>query len=259
MEEKQQDKRKFVDANPDSKSMTKKERQAADEKKAKGLRIGAVILWAVAIALEIVAILILVGKIDGLPGNVMWWLIGAIGIDLICAIVGSLLWKKSNRLDPISEKDKFRFFIWNQLGAIVSVLAFLPLLIILLCNKSLDKKTKTIVTIVTAVALLGGVATGIDYNPVSEESKAEAVETFEGQEVYWATFSKKYHVDENCRAIVNSDPIYFGTIEDAYENGVTKPCSFCAADLLELAEDEAPAEDAEPVEDDAADEADDAA
>lgn len=255
MEEKKQDNRKFVDANPDSKSMTKKERNEADKKKAKSLRIGAVILWVAAIALEIVAILILLGKIEGLPGNIMYWLIGAIVLDLICAIVGSLLWKKSNRLDPISKQDKFRFFVWNQLGAIVSVLAFLPLLILLLLNKDLDKKTKTIVTIVTAIALLGGTAASIDYNPVSAEDKAEAVETFEGQEVYWATFSKKYHVDDSCRAIVNSDPIYFGTIEDAYENNVTKPCAFCAEELLlqEEAGDEAPAEE------DAVDEVDDAA
>lgn len=255
MEEKK-DKRKFVDANPDSESMTKSERREADKKKAKGLRIGAVILWVVAIATEIVAILILFGKIDGLPGNVMWWLIGAIGIDLVCAIVGSLLWKKSNRLDPISEKDKFRFFVWNQLGAIVSVLAFLPLLILLLLNKDLDKKTKTIVTIVTAAALLGSTAASVDYNPVSAEDKAQAVETFDGQEVYWATFSKKYHVDENCRAIVNSDPIYYGTIEDAYENGVTKPCSFCSAHLLE--EEPAPAPE-EPAEEETTDELEPAA
>ncbi len=257
MEEKKQDKRKFVDVNPDSQSMTRKERKEADEKKAKGLRIGAVILWVVAIALEIVTILILVGKIEGLPGNIMWWLIGGIVLDLICAIVGSLLWKKSNRLDPISEKDKFRFFIWNQLGAIVSVLAFLPLLIILLLNKDLDKKTKTIVTIVTAVALLGGVAASADYNPVSAEDKAEAVETFAGQEVYWATFSKKYHVDENCRAIINSDPIYVGTIEDAYVNDVTKPCSFCSEHLLEENTGE-PADEA-PVDEEPVDQVDDAA
>lgn len=37
------------------------------------------------------------------------WLIVALVSILILSIVGSVLWKKANRLDPASEKDKVKF------------------------------------------------------------------------------------------------------------------------------------------------------
>lgn len=95
---------------------------ASEESKAKAkqLRLFAILAWIVAIGGEIFAILKLIHN------ETMVWLIVAIVAILILSVVGSILWKKANRLDPASEKDKVRFFIQNQLGAIIAVLAFLP-------------------------------------------------------------------------------------------------------------------------------------
>jgi uncharacterized BrkB/YihY/UPF0761 family membrane protein len=68
-------------------------------------------------------------------------------------IIGSLLWKKANHIDPISEENKVKFWLWNNLGTILSVLAFLPIIIFVLSNKKLDKKSKTMVTAIAVVAL----------------------------------------------------------------------------------------------------------
>src|SRR5690625_4768862 len=92
--------------------------------KAKQLRLFAVLAWLIAIGGEIFAILKLISD------EMLTWLIVAIAGILILAVTGSLLWKKANRLDPASEKDKVRFFIQNQLGAIMAVLAFLPLVLV---------------------------------------------------------------------------------------------------------------------------------
>ncbi len=63
-------------------------------------------------------------------------------VDLVLVVIGSMLWKKSNRLDPASEKNKFMFFMQSQLGLVVSAIAFLPLIIFILTSKNLDKKQK---------------------------------------------------------------------------------------------------------------------
>ena len=73
---------------------------------AKKLRIFAILSWIVAIGLQIWAIIKL-----KIPPISMPWIIGLIVADLAFAILGSYLWKKSNRLDPASEKDKTKFFI----------------------------------------------------------------------------------------------------------------------------------------------------
>ena len=137
---------------------------ASDENKgkAKSLRLFAIISWIVAIGLEIGAILLLRKP----PVNTTW-LIVLIVADLIFAVIGSLLWKKSNRLDPASEKDKIKFFIQNQLGVIISVIAFLPLVILIFTNKNMKGKQKGIVGAIAVIALLIAGITGIDFNPPS--------------------------------------------------------------------------------------------
>jgi hypothetical protein len=55
------------------------------------------------------------------------------------------LWKKANHIDPASEKNKAKFWLWNNLGTILSVLAFLPIIILVFTNKDLDKKSKGLV------------------------------------------------------------------------------------------------------------------
>src|SRR5690606_8749642 len=107
--------------------------------KAVRLRVIAGVLWFLAICAQVVAISLLFKE----PIN-MTWIIILIVIDLILAVIGSVLWKKSNRLDPASEKNKFMFFMQNQLGLVVSIIAFLPLIIFILTSKNLDGKQKGI-------------------------------------------------------------------------------------------------------------------
>lgn len=63
-------------------------------------------------------------------------MLGLIVGDGITAIIGSLLWKQANRLDPASEKDKFRFFVQNQLGLLITIVAFFPLVLLILTDKN---------------------------------------------------------------------------------------------------------------------------
>ena len=118
--------------------------EAAPVGNATGLRIGAVALWVVAIVLEVVAILILNGTINWTFMPSLWQMIIALVLDLACVIIGSQLWKKANRIKPASEKNKFLFWLWNNMGVIVCAFAFIPFVILALTDKKADKKTKAI-------------------------------------------------------------------------------------------------------------------
>ena len=208
---------------------------------AAGYRIGAIVLWLLAIACEILAILALTKNFtirftQNGNTNMLILLIGLIVLDFIFAVVAAQLWKKANRIKPMSEKNKFLFYLWNELGVIMACICFIPLIILLLKNNKLDKKTKTLVTIIAAVALLIAGVASADFNPVSAEQKAEA-EAEITDDVYWTTFGHKYHMDLDCQAIVNSSTVYQGTVTEAIESGRSTLCSFCAkrhADELDL-------------------------
>ena len=155
----------------------------------------------------------------------------AVCLILIFVIIGSQLWKKANRIDPVSKKNKLKFFLWNQMGLIAAVIAFFPLVLLLLQNKELDKKTKQILGIVAVVAFLIAGAFSIDYNPVSsedlEQAKSESYVLSDGT-CYWTRWGKKYHYDLECYTLNRSAVIYEGTIEEAFEANRTSPCSVCA-------------------------------
>ena len=204
-----------------------------DDNKSKAVtfRVIAGILWAIAIGLEIWAIF----KLKTVKEDGMTMLIVLIVGALILAVGGNLLWKKANRLDPASKKDKFKFFIQNQLGAIISAIAFLPLLIMVLMNKDIDGKQKGILGAIAGAALLIGVGTGIDFNPPSVEQYTEEtqrVEALTGKDfVYWTKSGKKYHLYNTC-GYINSDrttEIFEGTVGDAKAmKKISELCSRCA-------------------------------
>lgn len=209
----------------------------AEEEKSKAttLRIVAFILWAVAIACEIIAILLINEKIK-LPFfsthddvRIALWIPLAIFIviDAVCCIIASSLWKKSNRLAPFRKTNNaVGFFILTQLGAIMALVCFMPLIIFLLTNKKLDKKTKTIFTIVAAVALVIVALLGIDWNPISKEEKDAATNTIT-EDVYWSQYGRKYHLYDDCQTIKNSN-LTSGKVQDAIDNGRESLCAFCA-------------------------------
>lgn len=204
---------------------------AGDEKRAKArnFRIFAIISWLVAIGFEIGAIFLL----KKVPVNTTW-LIVLIGAALVFAVIGSLLWKKANRLNPASEKDKFRFFIQNQLGAIISVIAFLPLVILILASKDLKGKQKGLVGTVAVIALLIAGFVGIDFNPPSIEKYTEETATVESlmgvNNVYWTEFGTKYHTYSDCSHINTdrTDEIFSGTVAQARKlKNITQLCKTC--------------------------------
>jgi hypothetical protein len=207
---------------------------ATDEAKgrAKQLRLFAILVWILAMAGEIFAILKLISN------EMLTWLIVSIVVILALSITGSMLWKKANRLDPASEKDKAKFFIQNQLGAIIGVLAFLPLVIFLLANKKIDGKTKGIAGVVAIVAMLTAGITGINFNPPSIEKYTKQINDQtqvikalnHGTDlVYWTNHGNKYHLYEDCQHIQNRE-IHSGTVEQAWKErriGDSELCLTC--------------------------------
>ncbi|MBQ6293553.1 MAG: hypothetical protein IJK77_06765 [Lachnospiraceae bacterium] len=222
---------KKVEEAAETVSGKKKTEAAKPVGNAKGLRIGAVILWVAAIAFELVAVFTLFGKINITFMNTLTFLIILIVLDLICVIIGSQLWKKANHIDPASKKNKTKFWLWNNMGLIVAIFAFVPLIILLLTNKNLDKKTQTIAVIAACAALLIGGAASIDYNPVSAEEKQVAEANISGK-VTWTQYGKVYHIyidDETwCQHLNNSDTVKVGTVEEAIAAGKTRLCKTCA-------------------------------
>ena len=193
-----------------------------------GLRAGAVILWVVAVILEVLAILQLFGKINITFLPQMWVFIGFLVLDLICVIIGAQLWKKANHIDPASEKNKVKFWLWNNMGVVVCCFAFIPFIILLLLNKDIDKKTKTVALIAAIVALVIGGAASIDYNPVSAE-QLEAAEVALGETVvYWSPFGHVYHTHTDCQALNQTETLTEGTVEQAIASNRTRLCKFCA-------------------------------
>ena len=155
--------------------------------------------------------------------------------DLIFVIVGSVLWKKANRFNPASEKQRIKFFLQNQLGVIISVIAFLPLVFLLYKNKNLAPKQKKIVGSVAVFGLLIAVFFGIDFNPPSIEQYQEETVQVKALNngvdyVYWTTSGKRYHLYEDC-SYINTNrttEIFEGTVVHAKEmKRISELCDRC--------------------------------
>jgi hypothetical protein len=137
------------------------------ESAAKRLRIYAALAWIVAIGTEIAGIVLLrQHKFD--HGNLPL-LIGLLVVIAIFAIAGSLMWKAANKHDPASKADTAKFFFQNQLGAIITVIAFLPLIVLIFMDKDMDPKNKKIAGGIGVVLAAAATLIGVDFNPPSVE------------------------------------------------------------------------------------------
>jgi hypothetical protein len=149
------------------------------ESAAKRLRIFAALSWIVAIGTEIAGIVLLrQHKFD--HGNLPL-LIGLLVVIAVFAIAGSLMWKAANKHDPASRSEPFKFFVQNQLGAIITVLAFLPLVVLIFMDKDMDPKNKKIAGGIGAVLAVAATLIGVDFNPPSVEQYTKDMNTCAAQ------------------------------------------------------------------------------
>ncbi|MGB3603318.1 MAG: hypothetical protein WBA38_07140 [Gordonia sp. (in: high G+C Gram-positive bacteria)] len=198
--------------------------KASPEAKSKALklRIFAAVLWIIAIAAELFTIFWVL-KQD--PINI-WLLIGLIVGIGVFALGGSFLWKKANRYDPASKKDKVRFFIQNQLGVIITIIAFLPLIVMIFLNKDMDGKQKGIVGgVAIAIAVIVGLASA-DWTPPSVEqynTETNVVEQLTGKnEVFYSKSGSVFHVCAQASDLKRSSAVLDGTVEEAHAAGMDR-------------------------------------
>jgi hypothetical protein len=160
--------------------VTKEWRATQGQKSAaKRLRLYAALSWIVAIGTEVAGIVLLrQSKFD--QGNLPL-LIGLLVVIAIFAIAGSLMWKAANKHDPASKADSARFFFQNQLGAIITVIAFLPLIVLIFMDKDMDPKNKKIAGGIGVVLAAGATLIGIDFNPPSVEQYTQDMNTCAAQ------------------------------------------------------------------------------
>ena len=202
--------------------------------KATQLRIFAIVVWVLAIAAEVGAILVLIKSAKPIETSAWVWMIAFIVIDLILVVIGSLLWKKANRLDPASKKDKVRFFLQNQLGVIIAVIAFLPLIVLVFTNKDLDGKQKGILGGVAIAAMIIAGILSADFNPPSVEEYSQQTSRIEeltgANSIYWTKSGTRYHIDEDCSHIntKRTEEIFNGTVAQARSlKNITELCKTC--------------------------------
>ena len=148
--------------------VTKEWRASQGQKSAASrLRLFAAIAWVIAIAGEITGVVLLLQhKFD--HGNLPL-LIGILVVIAVFAIGGSLMWKAANKHDPARESDRARFFFQNQLGAIITVIAFLPLLVLIFMDKDMDPKNKKVAGGVGVALAIVATLFGVSYHPPSVE------------------------------------------------------------------------------------------
>ncbi|WP_035719480.1 hypothetical protein [Gordonia shandongensis] len=194
--------------------------QASPEEKrtALTLRLVACALWAVAIGLELFTIFWVLRQ----DPVVLWLLIVMVVVIGVFAVGGSLLWKRANRYDPASKKDTVRFFVQNQLGVIITVIAFLPLIVLIFLNKDMDSKQKGIAGgLAVAVALVVGLVS-VDWDPPSTEQysvEQNVVQQLTGKdEVFYSKGGKVFHVCADVPDLSRSTPLS-GTVSEAHQAG----------------------------------------
>lgn len=228
---------------------------AAGKQQATSQRIIAGVLWLLAIGGEAFAIFWILKQ----PHVNMALLIGAIVVIGLLAVGGDLLWKRANQLDPASTSEPVRFFIQNQLGAIISLIAFLPMIIMIFLNKNMNAQQKGIAGGIGIVVLVIAAMMGISFHPPSVQqysataaamtSQASLLQSgqtavpqsdqanlqqfpaesavvigYTGRDlVFWKIDSTVYHLCQAASALQRENSqdntIYSGTVAEAHAKG----------------------------------------
>ncbi len=181
---------------------------------ARRLRIFAVLAWVVAIAGEAVAIVLLYRHAFD-HGNLAL-LIGILVGIAIFAIAGSLLWKAANRHDPASRSEPFKFFVQNQLGAIITLIAFVPLVVLIFMDKDMDPKNKKVAGGLGAVLAVVAVLIGVSYNPPSVEQYTQDMNQCAAQiKAHQPTTACSPEVAEQAQEIARDSGVVAAATQDA--------------------------------------------
>src|SRR6185312_8956386 len=72
-------------------------------------------------------------------------------------------------------------FFQNQLGVIITLIAFLPLILLIFTDKNMDPQTKKVAGGVGAVLAVIAALIGVSYNPASVEQYTEDMNTCAAQ------------------------------------------------------------------------------
>ena len=160
--------------------VTREWRATQDQKSAATrLRIFAVVAWIVAIGGEVAGIILLYRHVFD-HGNLAL-LIGLLVGIAIFAIAGSLMWKGANKHDPARQSEPFKFFVQNQLGAIITLIAFVPLIVLIFMDKDMDPKNKKIAGGAGVVLAVIATLIGVSYHPPSVEQYTKDMNTCAAQ------------------------------------------------------------------------------
>jgi hypothetical protein len=212
----------MADNKPTEEVDVTKERRAThgQASAAKRLRIFAAISWLIAIGGEVAGIVLLYRHTFD-HGNLAL-LIGLLVGIAIFAIAGSLMWKAANKHDPARRSDAARFFFQNQLGAIITVIAFLPLIVLIFMDKDMDPKNKKIAGGIGVVLAAGATLIGIDYSPPSVEQYTKDMNTCAEQiKTNQPTTACSPEVAEQAKDIArDSKTIADATKDAAHPNGL---------------------------------------
>jgi hypothetical protein len=162
---------------------------------------------------------------ESFPDWAFWVLIGLLVVMAILTIVGSQLWKQAQELDPPSEQNPVSFFLKSQLGAIVPLIAFVPIIVFIFLNKNMSKQQKGWAGGVGIVVAIIAVALGINYDPPSQEEytadQQAVVQLLGKDEVWWTNSGTVYHVCEEAPDIAGRDSSP-GTTAEAVEAGIPR-------------------------------------
>ena len=209
----------------------------------KGLRIGAIILWVLALAAEVGAFFAFSYAMRNqaltLADIEMQLLVGALVLDAIFCIVAAQLWKKANHIRPNLSDSKLVRTLWHQLGVIMVLICFLPIgIFLVLKSDKLNKKTKTILLALLAALFVGAGAASVDYHQPNDEQVAQlqqAATEADGYDgiVYWTRFGKSYHFDRDCPYLARTteENLFSGPLEGeegAFGHNRWDPCDYCA-------------------------------